>query len=202
MRVTAIAVTEKASATLPPGETFIAAVIGSTNGELDRTIRRLRALTDLIGDYRVFARLWSILGLWQLATRQFLYRHDDDDDKSSSSSSTQDFIGRQIIYSQILVGLVYQWLENTAYLAQHGVLDWSVDRQRRAWLWTSRFRAVHIALDLFRLWRVRGGVPKEIVSGGGGGSDGIINQTSPADLVINQEGKEKRDEDSYGGGCS
>ena len=195
MRVTAMAVAEKASATLLPGETFIATVTRSTNTGLDRTIRRLRALTDLIGDHRVFSRLWSILGLWQLATRQFLYRshHHESSLSSSSPSSAHDTMSRQILYAQILVGVVYQWLENTAYLAQHGIVDWSADRQRRAWLWSSRFWAVHVALDLFRLWRVRGRVPKEIVSGsdGRGGRASVVDQTSPTDVVIHQKEKDE-----------
>ena len=46
-------------------------------------------------------------------------------------------------------------LENAAYLAGKGVLKMAPERQARAWLWSARFWAAHVALDLGRLWRER-----------------------------------------------
>jgi hypothetical protein len=49
--------------------------------------------------------------------------------------------------------MVYQYLENGAYLSSKGVLGWSAERQGRAWVWSSRCWMAHVALDFVRLWR-------------------------------------------------
>ena len=50
----------------------------------------------------------------------------------------------------------YQVLENGAYLAEKGVLvGWERGKVEKWWLWSSRFWAAHVVLDLGRLMRVR-----------------------------------------------
>ncbi|KAI9883062.1 MAG: hypothetical protein M1823_005173 [Watsoniomyces obsoletus] len=141
---TAVAVAEKASAVvqLLPGETLIAAVTESSTSRLTRTTRRLRALTDLISDVRVFLRLWGLLGVYSGARQTWL-------------NPPRDLVTKRIVWAQILASAAYQYLENTAYLAQHGILDWETSKQAKAWLWSARFWAIYVALDMGRLWRVK-----------------------------------------------
>ncbi len=141
---TAVAVAEKASATvqLLPGETLIATISESSTSRLSRTTRRLRALTDLISDVRVFMRLWGLLGIYSGARQTWFH-------------PPQDLVTKRIVWAQVLASAAYQYLENAAYLAQHGILDWESSKQAKAWLWSARFWAVYVALDLGRLWRVK-----------------------------------------------
>ncbi|KAI9802718.1 MAG: hypothetical protein M1825_002740 [Sarcosagium campestre] len=101
----------------------------------------LSALTRLISDYRIFVRLWGLLSIYTWAR----------------STPPDDTTLQRITYVQVAASAAFQALENGAYLAQHGVLvrGWSEERQAKAWVWSSRAWAVHVALDLVRLWRVR-----------------------------------------------
>lgn len=63
----------------------------------------------------------------------------------------EDKLIRNIGYSQVVVNLFYQYLENGAYLSDKGVLGWSKEKQSKAWLWSSRFWAAHVVLDFWRL---------------------------------------------------
>lgn len=58
---------------------------------------------------------------------------------------------RRIAWAQVLVNLGYQYLENGAYLSSKGVMSWTTKKQNSAWLWSSRFWAMHVVLDLGRL---------------------------------------------------
>lgn len=56
--------------------------------------------------------------------------------------------------------MVFQALENGAYLAGKGVLGWDNNKIARAWVWSSRAWMAHVALELARLgyeWRVMNG---------------------------------------------
>lgn len=156
MRQALLAVAEKASAsiTLLPGETLIATITadqplsasgGTMSGSrLQRASQRIKALTDLIADVRIFIRLWGLLSIWQWG-------------KAMWSFPPRDLIIKRIVWAQVFANVAYQSLENAAYLAQHGVLflDWSEGKRNRAWLWSARFWAAHVLLDLGRLWRLR-----------------------------------------------
>lgn len=60
---------------------------------------------------------------------------------------------RRIVYSQVAVNILYQYLENGAYLASKGVMGWSTEKQNKAWVWSSRFWMAHVVLDFGRLYR-------------------------------------------------
>lgn len=142
VRQTALAVAEKASAALLPGETLIATITEDSSSRLGRASERLHALTGLISDFRVFARLWGLLRIWEWGADVW-------------NNPPADGVLKMLVWGQVIMNVAYQWLENGAYLAQHGVLGWSEARQAKAWLWSSRFWAAHIVLEFGRLLRVR-----------------------------------------------
>lgn len=47
--------------------------------------------------------------------------------------------------------VLYQGLENGAYLAGKGVLDWSKESIAKAWIWSGRAWCAYVALELARL---------------------------------------------------
>jgi hypothetical protein len=52
---------------------------------------------------------------------------------------------------QVIANILFQVLENGAYLSGKGILSWSKESQKAAWLWSSRFWGVHVFLDFVRL---------------------------------------------------
>jgi len=77
----------------------------------------------------------------------------------------------RITLAQVGVNVVYQVLENLAYLGQHGIIGRSERQQARDWVWSSRFWAAHVLLEFVRLWRVRALWDKKGVEGKTNGED-------------------------------
>ncbi|KAI9736921.1 MAG: hypothetical protein M1818_005972 [Claussenomyces sp. TS43310] len=119
-----------------PADTTL--VIETPAVRLLRLSQSLKALSSLISDYRIFVRLWGLLGIYRWA-------------KGLVAEPPADAVQRRIAWAQVAVNVAFQYLENAAYLASKGVLGWDERRQTRAWLWSSRFWAAHVALDLYRL---------------------------------------------------
>ncbi|EPS42491.1 hypothetical protein H072_3540 [Dactylellina haptotyla CBS 200.50] len=103
---------------------------------------RLKALSGLISDFRIFSRLWGLFGIAEWAV-------------STYEAPPKDQQLRQIAYAQVCVNIIYQSLENVAYLSQHKILKYSNATQNKMWAWSCRFWAAHVALDFCRLWRIR-----------------------------------------------
>ncbi|KAI9810528.1 MAG: hypothetical protein M1827_006201 [Pycnora praestabilis] len=142
LRRAAHALATKASDSLLPGETFVATIATAPSSKLLRTSASFKALSDLIGDFRIFVRLWGLLGIWQWAA-------------SVVREPPSDGVLRGLAYAQLVVNTFYQGLENAAYLASKGVVGLSPQRENRYWLWSSRFWMMHVVLDLGRLYRVK-----------------------------------------------
>lgn len=109
------------------------------------TASQLRSLSDLISDIRIFNRLWGLIPLSVWAVDTF-------------KSPPSDPVLRFIAYSQVVVNIIYQPLENVAYLAMHNVLDNSSKyfnsyAQGKLWIYSCYFWAAHVVLDFFRLYR-------------------------------------------------
>jgi hypothetical protein len=105
--------------------------------------RSLKALSDIISDFRIFVRLWGLLSIWEWG-------------KGLLQQPPKDVLLRRIAWMQVTVNIAYQVLENGAYLASKGVLGWDEKKQNKAWLWSSRFWATHVLLEFWRLgyeWR-------------------------------------------------
>lgn len=121
---------------------------------------RLKALSALISDFRIFARLFGLLGIYQWGKDIW------------SAPPSGDKVEEKIVKAQVIVNFFFQILENGAYLASKNVLTWSETKQNKAWLWSSRFWASHVLLEFVRLgreWQMHH-VKKE-VSGGEKGKE-------------------------------
>jgi hypothetical protein len=110
--------------------------------KLLRFAQSLKALSALVSDFRIFVRLWGLLGIWAWG-------------KGLINNPPQDVTLKRIAWSQVAVNVAYQVLENGAYLSSKGVMGWDVAKQNRAWVWSSRFWAAHVVLEFGRLGYVR-----------------------------------------------
>ncbi|KAH0544363.1 hypothetical protein FGG08_001504 [Glutinoglossum americanum] len=138
----ALAVATQVDGKLLPGETLIATISQDPKSGLALTSKRLRALSDLVADFRIFMRLWGMLGIWKWGSELW-------------KEPPKDRVLKCIAWVQVGAGVAYQYLENGAYLAQHGVIGLDARRQTRWWVWSSRLWMAHVALDFGRLWRER-----------------------------------------------
>ncbi|MCJ1466577.1 hypothetical protein MMC07_005197 [Pseudocyphellaria aurata] len=102
----------------------------------------LRPLAGLISTLRTTLRLSGLLGIysWALSVHA-LPPHTDR-------------VLRFIAWTQVSANVVYQVLENGAFLADHGVLKgWSLEWRQRWWRWSSRAWMCHVGLEGARLGR-------------------------------------------------
>ena len=127
---------------LLPGENLIATIAAAPSSRLLRATKSIAALAALIDDVRVFLRLWGLLSIWSWA-------------KSTWREPEKDKILKGVAWAQVGVNVLYQYLENGAYLASHGVLDFGEKKVANWYIWSSRFWMMHVILDLARLARVR-----------------------------------------------
>lgn len=136
-------IAEKASDVLYPGETVVATIEPPIT-YLSQTTAGTKALADLIGDFRIFVRLWGLLGVYTWA-------------KSTYATPPRDAIIKSIVWTQVVVSGFYQFLENGAYLTSKGVLrgDKWTRREDRWWVWSNRFWCAQVSLEFLRLLRVR-----------------------------------------------
>ncbi|EPE33008.1 hypothetical protein GLAREA_06020 [Glarea lozoyensis ATCC 20868] len=112
-------------------------------GGLD-TAKRLKVLSALISEMRMMSRLFGLFSLWAWGKRVLLrFRNGEIGDRTA--------LGIESV--QVFANIIYQVLENGAYLSGKGVLAWNKDRQKAAWLWSTRAWGVHVALDFVRLGR-------------------------------------------------
>jgi hypothetical protein len=136
----------KASVALNPGEAILASFPApAAHARLARAVEASKKFADLISDYRIFVRLWGLLGIYAWGRATYL-------------NPPKDKAIEIITWIQIAANIAYQYLENGAYLAQHGILNgpaWigeeGMKRQTRWWVWSSRFWAAHVALEFVRL---------------------------------------------------
>ncbi|KAF2425718.1 hypothetical protein EJ08DRAFT_617080 [Tothia fuscella] len=134
---------QNASKALLPGESVVATFQAPAIATyLVRASTAFKLLSARISDYRTFVRMWGLLGIYAWA-------------KSVYSNPPKDSILRVIAYGQVGVNLAFQYIENKAYLATHGIVSKPVELIGREWMLSAKFFAAHIVLDFVRLWRVR-----------------------------------------------
>jgi hypothetical protein len=151
------AIATKTSGILLPGETLIATLPAPTSTKvLAQVVGASKALADTIADYRIFVRLWGVLGLYTWARGTWV-------DGLPGDASTKEKTLRGLTWASIVSCVGFQVLENGAYLSSKGALttaSWTGDvgkaRENRWWLWSSRFWAVYVGIELVRLGVVRG----------------------------------------------
>lgn len=156
----AASIAEKADAVeLLPGETLIATLPAPPAAQLmAKVVASCKALAAVMGDFRVFVRLWGMLGIYTWARATLLTPVSS---VAQETGSWKPRILRTVTWAQIASCALFQVLENGAYLASKGVLTsegWSgeggagKEREMRWWMWSSRFWAVHVGLEIVRLW--------------------------------------------------
>jgi hypothetical protein len=180
-RLTSIAseIAEKADGILLPGETLIASLPAPTSTKvLAQIVGSSKALADVISDYRIFVRLWGVVGLYTWARSAYTSPLPDD-------ASSKEKVLRKLTWAAIASCVGFQVLENGAYLSGKGALttaNWTGEvgkaRENKWWLWSSRFWAVYVGVELTKLAVMKLNRELSAVEGQGDGEkeDKIINE--------------------------
>jgi hypothetical protein len=145
-------IAEKANGILLPGETLIASLPAPTSTKLiAQAVGSSKALSEVISDFRIFARLWGVLGLYTWA-------RDTYQEPLPQDAGRKEKLLRALTWTAIASCVGFQVLENGAYLSSKGALttaSWTGEvgkaRENRWWFWSSRFWAVYVGVELVRL---------------------------------------------------
>ena len=109
-----------------------------------QTARSLRALADMLSEFRMFTRLWSLLGLY-LNLKRLTAR------ELSGEGAKLGAFDRAMPWLQAGSLVTLQVLENSAYLAMKGVLPLKRETTGRAFIWSARCFAAYVGLEIGRL---------------------------------------------------
>ncbi|KAJ4352079.1 uncharacterized protein N0V89_007425 [Didymosphaeria variabile] len=145
-------IADKADDVLLPGETLITTLPTAPSDKLmSQVATSSRALAAMIADFRIFVRMWGLAGLYMWARGLW---HSP----LAQEAGLKERVVRRITWTQIASLVLFQMLENGAYLASKGVLTseaWSGEKGKRketaCWIWSSRFWAAHVALEIVRV---------------------------------------------------
>ncbi|KAF1846988.1 uncharacterized protein K460DRAFT_363103 [Cucurbitaria berberidis CBS 394.84] len=148
----AVDIAEKANGILLPGETLIATLPAPTSTKLlAMTVGSSKAIADTISDYRVFVRMWSMLGLYTWARATYL-------EPLPADASRKEHVLRGLTWTAIASCVGCQVFENGAYLSSKGALTsarWTGDvgkaRENKWWMWSSQLWAAYVGVELVRL---------------------------------------------------
>lgn len=114
------------------------------------TVESLRAISALLTEARTFMRLWGLLGMYtgakRLIAREMALRRDP-----SAAAAGHNNVDRVVAWTQLALGVTFQALENAAYLAQKKVLHLSPATQMKAIVWSTRFWAASVGVELGKL---------------------------------------------------
>lgn len=145
-------VADKAAAVMFPGETLIAQLPVSAGTKLlAQTVGSSKAIADVIADYRIFVRMWGVLGLYAWARDTYLA-------PLPKEASRKDVLLRGTTWAAIASCVLFQVLENGAYAASKGMLTseaWTGEAGKKRetwwWVWSSRFWAAYVGCEMVRL---------------------------------------------------
>ncbi|KAF1837724.1 hypothetical protein BDW02DRAFT_95760 [Decorospora gaudefroyi] len=162
LKTIATDIASKADGILLPGETLIASLPAPTSTKLiAQIVGSTKAVVELISDFRIFVRLWGVLGLYAWARGTYLIPLPADAGRTEK-------VLRVLAWSAIVACVGFQVLENGAYLSSKGALtslSWTGDvgkaRENAWWVWSSRFWAAYVGVELVRLGVERYCVPME-----------------------------------------
>ncbi|KAF1933273.1 uncharacterized protein M421DRAFT_52709 [Didymella exigua CBS 183.55] len=143
---------DKAVDVMLPGETLIAALPASASTKLlAQTVGSSKAIADVIADYRIFVRMWGMLGLYTWARGTYLSPLPEE-------ATRKERLLRGTTWAAIASCVAFQVLENGAYAASKGMLTseaWTgqVGKKRETWwwVWSSRFWAAYVGCEILRL---------------------------------------------------
>lgn len=143
---------DKAADVMLPGETLIAELPASASTKLlAQTVGSSKAIADVISDYRIFVRMWGMLGLYTWARDTYL-------SPLPSEATRKEKLLRGTTWAAIASCVLFQVLENGAYAASKGMLTseaWAgaagKKRETWWWVWSSRFWAAYVGCEIVRL---------------------------------------------------
>ncbi|KAL7626919.1 hypothetical protein AAE478_003693 [Parahypoxylon ruwenzoriense] len=148
------------AASLPPSATlvFTAKALPSHGAAIALALaKRLRAFSTLLSDARTFLRLWGLLSMYFWLRRLVLRWRtqspkDDAAVEKKGKEKGGDRMEAAISWVQLATCIVFQSLENGAYLSSKGVMGWSPAAQGKAYLWSARFWAAFVGVEIGRLF--------------------------------------------------
>ncbi|KAI0871477.1 hypothetical protein GGS24DRAFT_58752 [Hypoxylon argillaceum] len=143
------------AAALPPSATLLFSADTLPSSSVAAVLalaKRLKALSSLTSEARTFLRLWGLLGMYFWARRLVLKWRQPKQQGDSGSGSGDDRLETSIAWSQLAACIIFQALENGAYLASKGVLGWAPKTQAKAAQWSARFWGSFVGLELLRLF--------------------------------------------------
>lgn len=143
---------DKAGDVMLPGETLIAELPTSASTKLlAQTVGSSKAIANVIADYRIFVRMWGMLGLYTWARDTYL-------SPLPKEATQKEKLLRGTTWAAITSCVLFQVLENGAYAASKGMLtseSWSGDAGKKRetwwWVWSSRFWAAYVGCEIVRL---------------------------------------------------
>lgn len=141
---------------LPPSATILFSAKGfpSPSAALFLTVaKRLKAFSAMLSEARTFLRLWGLLNLYFWARGMLLQL------RAARRARAEGVEGPKvpkaetaIAVTQLVACVVFQSLENAAYLAQKGVLEWQPARIGQAYRWSARFWGAFVGLKIGELF--------------------------------------------------
>jgi hypothetical protein len=140
------------AASLPPSATLVFARAMPSSGValVLELARRLKALSGLASEARTILRLWGLLGMYFWARRLVLRWRENK--TSPKKQGGEDRFETSLAWSQLGACIVFQGLENAAYLSSKGVLGLSPASQAKAARWSARFWGSFVGLEIVRLF--------------------------------------------------
>lgn len=104
---------------------------------------KLKNLYSMISDFRMFTRMWDTAGLMEWGI--------DTVDNAHKSSS--DFLDESLVKLEAYSAVLYQVLENIAYLSSKGVIKISSKLETKIWIYSCVMWALYVQIELIRLVR-------------------------------------------------
>jgi hypothetical protein len=136
-----------------PGETLIATLQAPRSTKLlAQVVGSSKALENTISDFRIFVRLWGLVGI-------YTWGRDTWNNPLQDGAGPKEKALRSVEWAEIVASVAFQVLENGAYLSSKDVLTsaaWLSDagKKRELWwdMWGSRFWSAQVVLEFVRLY--------------------------------------------------
>ncbi|OIW33579.1 hypothetical protein CONLIGDRAFT_628489 [Coniochaeta ligniaria NRRL 30616] len=147
---------------------------------------RLKNLSSLLSEARTILRLWGLLGMYfwakRLLTQTFSAQSKTEKADGAPQPTTLDTV---ISYSQLATCIVFQALENGAYLSSKGVMGWSPAKQGWAMKWSARLWGLYVGVELGKLAAQRvGGVATKDVKAAAAWKSAFVRNLAWAPLTV------------------
>ncbi|KAL2201127.1 hypothetical protein P885DRAFT_26802 [Corynascus similis CBS 632.67] len=116
--------------------------------------KRLASLSSLLSEARMILRLWALLGMYFWArrlVRQTFCSSATTTEKKEDTAASPTKLEMGIEWVRLALCVVFQGLENGAYLSSRGVLGWTPAQQGLAYRWSARLWAGYVGIELGRI---------------------------------------------------